>query len=261
MELQELREELATICERHVLEEKEDVVFAEPYIPYVPENWNRVLVLAEAQNLSKTNKTYVDGLTAKTPLERMQRLSDPGNLGVGPWDDGTLKFALKAALDLAPEDTAVSNSVPWSQKGKANKNPSGFLRERSVSLWREFIPKLNPLWIVTAGKVARITIAEAIKEISWKGKIIKLRSASQLSRVSGLFFVGDLLLRYPEVERVMKANPDWVKSRKQDRVFYACHAVSSYAEVLQQTGTPQDATQWDDNFLVDAVAIQNDSDS
>jgi hypothetical protein len=37
------------ICSRHTLRDSTPVVVAEPYLPYMPPCWNRVLVLAEAQ--------------------------------------------------------------------------------------------------------------------------------------------------------------------------------------------------------------------
>lgn len=49
-------------------------VFLEPYIPYIPKKWNGILVLAEAQNLAKSNKDYVDILNKMGMNRRIKRL-------------------------------------------------------------------------------------------------------------------------------------------------------------------------------------------
>ena len=86
------------VCQKHTLPEEVDVVIREPYLPYVPENWNGLLVLAEAQNLSKTNEEYVSELRGMSSDDLYFRLSDPADLGIMPWDDGSLKLAVEAAF-------------------------------------------------------------------------------------------------------------------------------------------------------------------
>ena len=82
------------MCKKHVMADSEIVVIREPYIPYIPNNWNRVLVLAESQNLSSSNEGYVQHLNSLTANERMNRLGFEGDdIGVYPWDDGSLKLA------------------------------------------------------------------------------------------------------------------------------------------------------------------------
>lgn len=51
--IQELRQSLVDICQAERYKGSTAVVESVPYIPYIPENWNGVLVLAEAQNLSE----------------------------------------------------------------------------------------------------------------------------------------------------------------------------------------------------------------
>ena len=65
------RNELLDACARHTLskqdaeeiakegKEKGQIVIHEAYIPYIPSQWNRYLVLAEAQNLANANDAYV----------------------------------------------------------------------------------------------------------------------------------------------------------------------------------------------------------
>ena len=88
----------------------------EPYLPYLPDQWNGVLVLAEAQQLAGARE-YLRWLRGLPPEQRMIRLStpNPSGVGVGPWDNGIVKLAVKAMMpDIQPEEVAVGNAVPWS---------------------------------------------------------------------------------------------------------------------------------------------------
>src|SRR5687767_623342 len=89
---------LVEVARKHILPSDTPVVFQEPYVPYVPDNWNRVLLLAEAQNLSDSSKDYVAYLRARTQDERICRLGGSNDIGVWPWDDGSLKLAIEAAF-------------------------------------------------------------------------------------------------------------------------------------------------------------------
>ncbi len=68
------REKLIAICQKYVVSESVNVVIKEPYIPYVPKNWNGMIVLAESQNLSSTNEGYVQSLKSKNADKRINRL-------------------------------------------------------------------------------------------------------------------------------------------------------------------------------------------
>jgi len=224
-----MKDNLLEICKKFIIESN-DVVIAEPYIPYIPENWNGILVLSESQNLSKTFDDYVNKLNAMTFKNRIDRLYIGENLRVLPWDDGTLKLAVEAAFKVNADHTGVSNAVLWSQRNEngTNKNPSGFINEQSVFIWDSFLKIIKPKRIITVGKIAR----SIIKQTNWsnenKIRIIPLRSASKmaLSRVSGMFYEDDLLKRYPEVNHVIENNKEWVKKFRLNKIFYACHAIS-----------------------------------
>jgi len=208
--------------------DSENIVIREPYIPYVPDTWNRVLVLAESQNLSSSNEGYVQYLNSLTVIEKMKRLNLGGeDIGVYPWDDGSLKLAVEAALGIAAEETAVSNAVLWSQRGdsKQNVNPDFDLQIRSSELWTEMLGILNPRLVVCCGNIADSVISKTL----WSGNKIKLRlpSKTAMSRVSGMFDENDLLSRYPEVKAVLDIHPEWVSGGyRQNKIFFACHAVS-----------------------------------
>jgi len=220
--------DLLNICEKSILPETADVVIHEPYIPYIPEDWNRIIVLAESQNLSKDYHKYVSELKALTQIDRMRRLGQStGDIGVYPWDDGSLKIALQASLNLSAESTAVSNGVLWSQRGNKsqNINPDLNLQALSSQIWAQFLTVLAPEMVICSGKVA----ANVIRNSGWLGKTIKLRSPSRtaMSRVSGMFDENDLLKRFPEVGSVLTKHPEWLGEKyRLNKIFFACHAVS-----------------------------------
>lgn len=226
-----LKEHLKTICKRYVLQEADNVVIKEPYIPYIPDKWNRILVLAESQNLSDTNSLYVDTLLGKNDDWRFDRLNErhstEGIVGVYPWDDGSIKIAVEAALGVNAFETAVSNAVLWSQRGgsKQNITPGISLQKKSVSLWNELLEVLNPEKIVCCGKIASNVITETGRDV----KVLKLRlpARTAMSRMSGMFEMNDLLKRFPEVKNTIDRHPEWLsKEYCLNKVFFACHAVS-----------------------------------
>ena len=215
-------------CLQHVLRNSPDVVIGEPYVPYIPNIWNGVIVLAESQNLSLTNDTYVQWLNSKTKEKKINRLNIRKNLiGVYPWDDGSIKIAVESALDIKSAETGVSNAVLWSQRGKSKQNvtPNLNLQEESSKLWQKLLNILEPKMVVCCGNIAQ----SVIKKTKWTGDIKKLRlpSKTAMSRVSGMFSKDDLLRRYPEVQLTISNHPEWIKNGYElNKIFFACHAVS-----------------------------------
>ena len=51
-------DQMIQVCKRHILPQHVHAVVPEPYIPYIPDKWNAMLVLAEAQNLSSGSFEY-----------------------------------------------------------------------------------------------------------------------------------------------------------------------------------------------------------
>lgn len=74
-------DEMIRVCQRHVLPSGIRAVVPEPYVPFFPDRWNGVLVLAEAQNLGRRNGGYRETLLSMSPEEHMVRL------GHGVYDD------------------------------------------------------------------------------------------------------------------------------------------------------------------------------
>ena len=210
------------------------IVVPEPYVPFIPERWNRVLVLAEAQNLSATHKKYRDKLLAMTPETRIRRLTTrtERKLGIRPWDDGLLKIAVEVMLGCRAEETAVGNGVFWSliDRKDRNVNPTPAMVEHSAKLWGELLHQLRPEFVITAGAIARSVIAKLPEAVpSMQVLSVQLPSPRALSTLSGLFDGTDLLRHYPEVAAVQARQPSWfnVKNKvSNSRLVYACHAAS-----------------------------------
>jgi hypothetical protein len=233
MEFESKKNELIRLCLEFPAIEGIDVVIPRAYIPWVPDNWNGLLVLAEAQNLSETNRGYVERLTKMSEKKQVCRLyesEDGSNLGIEPWDDGSLKLAVEAALGELWSRTAVSNAVLWSQVSDtgANQTPAEKLAQASCELWSHMLPVLQPKSVVSAGKIANGVVDVAKQKSGCSFEHIKLRlpSPNAMSRTSGMFKQADLLRRFPEVASVVSKNPKWVEKHALNKVFYACHAVS-----------------------------------
>lgn len=235
MDIQELRQKLVKECLNYgAYQGTTEVVVDIPYIPYIPENWNGILVVAEAQNLNigdyancsdvqKICRLYPDYDGSKSyaiegPFPKMD---------VKPWEDGSIPLALKAALGLNPYEIAVCNACLWSRRvGNRNKNPNNEMLVRSKDLWED-------MWTDLDSYVTKVVCCgtKALSVFDFAGEKLKeLRhpSPNAMSRISGMFKIDDLLNRYPEVETAYQElrTDDILETCKQNKVFFACHAVS-----------------------------------
>jgi len=115
--------------------------------------------------------------------------------------------------------------VPWSQveKSTRNKNPSAELVNHSIAFWTDLLSVFVPKHIVACGAKARQVIEPIGGE--WKNTWLGSPSPLALSRVSEMFPESDLLRRFPEVKHVVQAHPEWLKKYRQNKIFFACHAV------------------------------------
>ena len=231
---QEVRQNLVDICQKYGIYQGTTVVVERvPYIPYIPENWNGVLVLAEAQNL------YEDDYKDCSDLQKICRLYPDKDcskkyeangklfpvLDIKPWEDGSIPLALKAALGLDPFETAVCNACVWSlrENGK-NVNPNDEMRAESRVLWKKMLAAMGSMvkQIICCGSVAASIFD--FEEANAIRNCLRLPSPNALSRVSGMFREEDLFKRYPEVRGVFAEFKD--TTYRQNKIFYACHAVS-----------------------------------
>jgi hypothetical protein len=216
------------ICKKHNLPNRFRAVIPEPYAPLIPKNWNGILVLAEAQNLSKRSNDYRNRLRALSKKDRYLRLYLdilPDGIGIQPWDNGALKLA---ALAMYPKESlerfAVSNAVPWSVvKGNdSNKNPTDSIEKHAKDFWLEILSLLKPERIICAGRVASRVIGNHSS-----ATMLRLPAPHFINGLSDLFDHRDLLNRYPEVSRALSRLPG-ARSMKDlsGKILYACHAVS-----------------------------------
>ena len=242
MDIHELRKNLIDLCKSFKHEWNSSIIVETPYIPYIPENWNGYLVLAEAQNLNYgayadyTDAQKICRLYPDQDSLKCYTVNDSfPKLDIYPWDDGSIPLALKAALDLNPYETAVCNACFWSQrKGGANDNPNEEMRQQSIELWKAMwsILDSNVKHVITCGSIAA-SIFDFAKEKRMK---LRLPSKTAMSRVSGMFKKEDLLMRYPEVKKAYDElfNDNEVPFAL-NKIFFACHAVSSLKSMPVQS--------------------------
>lgn len=165
--MENLRKVLSELCMKYIFDEETKPVnniINAPYIPFIPDNWdnNKILILFESQNLSKTNQAYVNHVKNLEINEQIQRLYPEygyhlkENLGITPWDKGYLDFPLKVCFPKFNfSDFAVCNAVLWSQaKEKTNISPTPKTKQESSKLWNEMLKFMNPDHIITVGNIA-----------------------------------------------------------------------------------------------------------
>jgi len=223
-------EQLLSVCKRHVLKNRTKATVREPYVPYIPAQWNKVLVLAEAQNHAQGS--YLADLRRMSPRSRLLRLYKSKQMvGVHPWDNGTLKLAVEAALKREASRTAVSNAVPWSLvKGSKNQTPSPEHLRKSVAFWLDLLPVLQPELILVAGAKAEEVVRKVLKSIKIQPKLIPtpLPSPRVLNAVSRTFDEDDLMSRFPEVRKVIAKRRGWleIEGHRRNKILFACLVVS-----------------------------------
>ncbi len=225
-------EKMVEACILHVLELGTPATLREPYIPYIPKNWNGVLVLAEAQNHAGANVKYLKRLESLTAQQRYERLYlDGDRVGIQPWDDGTLKFAVEAAFRIAASETAVSNAILWSLRKSelANERPSRELGKASSLVWKDLLALLKPSHVIAAGAEARGVLEIALKDRPQpKRTHWALPSPRVLLPLSSMVNEADLFMRFPAVAKMAKRREEWLNTGSQrSKILYACLAVST----------------------------------
>jgi hypothetical protein len=212
-------QELFDVCERHALASG-DVVVPEPYIPHLPKSpkeWNGILVLAEAQNLSSAKvRQYRESLEALHKAGDYEALHDRLNgdlhessglqgVGIGPWDDGTIKLAVAVLRGVETIDQlAVSNAVLWSSKTNAAREKiARQSKTASVQFWRDLLPILQPTEVWAFGGTAREVMRRAgvpsIRLLGLPGPFVRRL------RMGFIFDTDRLLSAFPEVARALDA--------------------------------------------------------
>ena len=225
-----LAKELRAICLRFRGDSTATV--PEPYRPYIPAGWNRVLVLAESQNHG--DASYLDWLRKLSPEQRIDRLYlQATRIGVEPWDNRTLQLAVESALGEVARKTAISNAVLWSRIGVNGKGmePSRENKLLSANLWSKmFVAMGQPLHIVTTGRISQQVISGSLKTFTGSPpKITAWPSPSSrvLNPLSSFICERDLKERFPSVAKALGQQENWpVGPEGRGRILYACLATS-----------------------------------
>jgi hypothetical protein len=242
---------LLNVCKKYTADAPENVIFTEPYLPYVPENWNGILVLAESQMIRNEKDKYAQWLQElrSKPEHVMTRLgrkeprppypNGPEKIGIGPWDDGTIKLALKAIfigakLRLKLENVGVSNAVPWTRgsgNNSKNLNSDEQMKAKATEFWEATFDVWQPdiKALVVLGNVAERVMRKAgiLEKYGEKCLRLRLPSPNAINRVHGMFDCADLKARFPEVQAALGTlkMSERIEQYKM-KVFFACHAVS-----------------------------------
>lgn len=243
MDILQLRQKLVQIClDYGVYQGSTEVVVDVPYIPYIPEKWNGFLVVAEAQNLKAnayanySNEQKICRLYPHYDCSNSYAVDGPfPKMDVLPWEDGSIPLALKAALDLDPYKTAICNACLWSRRdGNANANPNEEMQKQSRELWQTMWTELEPhiSKVVCCGGTAW-SVFNFVKD-TMKDKLCH-PSKRLLNPISGMLTEGDLFKFYPDVKRAYDelGYEQCGINYKQNKIFYACHAVSWLKTVNQ----------------------------
>jgi len=252
----ELKQKIKQICQDNGISEEQyssygvtsarfDLV---PYAPYIPVDWNRILVLAESQQLrgkKKGNSEYKKSLLAANNEELIFRLGNEkitGNkpetqIGITPWDEGFIKLAMLSCFPESNiEQFGVSNAVPW-HLDKNNDTLAAFLKYKSIAFWRDILPVLQPKMIICTGKIAN-SIITGTGYCSIKACLqFHIRSASQLHfMVEKTYRANEWLDKNPVIKELFRKNAQLINPRKPYRYFvwYAAHAVSKIKPILDQ---------------------------
>lgn len=244
----ELKKKLGQICKDHAINDTElkyyNGPFASydryPYAPYIPKNWNGILVLGTSQKIKVKNngdKEYRESLLDLSDDYLIFRLGNqvvtgkkPDQfLGVEPWDNGFLKLAM---LSCFPEskvnEFAVSNVIPW-ELSKENEIQNNFLASKSINFLKAVLPIIKPKYIISASQMAQdsMLLGYSCKKMNFR--YINLLAPGALRYIINLFDENDLYFRYPEVRCAFELNPKLIKRNNPNwrhYVIYAAHAVS-----------------------------------
>jgi hypothetical protein len=232
----------------------EQLQIKEPYVPYIPNNWNGILVLGIAQNLSYDKyreKLQISDSSydRRKSILRLYHEDEFGKgLGVAPWDEGYLQIAVESSFNsVCAKHTAVSNAVLWSQikpgkkKGSFIDFPPGFKSPQlleSIELWTRMFKVLSDdiRILITVGKksdyvgwMAKKGANLDCKQLGWWHP--SGRNFSKLSRMKK-----SLTSKYGErVTLIIEHHPEIKEMKFQEmRILYACHAIERTLNAREQ---------------------------
>lgn len=186
----EFNDDLVAVCKQYYRPSNSSIIDHYPYIPYIPQNWNKILLLAESQQLkgnSKGNKSFKMRLEEVTDFDRICRLGNekvtksPDVIGITPWDNEYLKLALLASYkNIELKNVGLSNAIPWHLDNR-NKKMVNELSKKSAAFWGDILKIIKPDKIICSGNIANNVIRQvAADSLPTNLQVIKIRSASSL---------------------------------------------------------------------------------
>jgi hypothetical protein len=156
-----------------------------------------------------------------------QSFWDGENIGIGPWDDGTMKLTLVAVRGVdALGCAAVSNAVVWSaRKGGATEHLTRGMVVASIDFWKHALRVLKPKEVITFGPRAKHVMLTAGLSTQ---QVVDLPGA--FARKLNMGFGMDirrLLQAFPEVANAMDAACGrFTMKNKKLAIHCACASVS-----------------------------------
>lgn len=252
-----LQSKLLQICKKHKISDLEIPEYGKelkkydkfPFAPYIPKYWNKILVLAESQQLrglNDGNQGYVQSLLEADDEDLIFRLGNfnitrtkpEEQIGISPWDEGYIKLAMLSSFpEFTIDQFGVSNAVPW-HLDKDNKTQAALLNRKSIAFWKDILPVLKPEIIICTGVIADSIITDTGYCSNNICHQIHIRSASQLHFVAKKTYRWkDWLDKNPAMKELFENNNDLIESSidpKRYFVWYAAHAVSQIRPALNK---------------------------
>lgn len=198
--------------------------------------WDGVLVVAIAQNLSDTYAQYRTILEQLHSSEQFVTVWDrlnqnllpvDGEIGIGPWDDGTMKLAVASVLGAdEPQKVAVSNAIPWSPKaGSGSELLDDDMKAAAIRFSSDILTNLRPTKVLALGAKARDVMKPTangrMPVIDMPGPFIRLYNQGYKMKPERL------LQAFPEVARALSALRGRIRIANEDMAIHcACASVS-----------------------------------
>jgi len=249
----DIRKKIWQICRDHGILEKEWESYHDeppaydrfPYAPYIPDKWNKILVLGTTQKINTRNngdKEYRQSLLDVSDENMIFRLGNSRvtcvesdeQIGVEDWDNGFLKIAMLSGFPGSKlSEFGVSNAIPW-ELSRVDKERNNFLQFKSINFWKSIFHLIKPKCVISTGRFGHHTILLCYPR-EMKFKYFNLLSPQAPNIAFNLFDEEDLYFRYPEIRLAMEKNSKIIK-RSDPRwgrfVFFSAHAVSKIRSTL-----------------------------
>ena len=189
--------------------------------------------LRDVTDSGNSNSRYVRYFEKQGPVHRIRRLygsPERGEIGVGPWDDGSLKLAIVAVTNnpRVLGKVALSNAVLWSSYKEGSKGGRNLLPPRefiklSKDLWERFLKILEPEKVVAVGTTANSILRNTLYGKSKKDQVIHWHHPAFFRRIHTAFKAEDM--KEWVFGRVREACNKLGAEFEEYQKLFACHAL------------------------------------